>query len=151
MIFYRLVNETYREDLSGYGSFLYGGRWNSKGLYALYGAEHISLAALEIVVNYDRGMYKLLPQYYLLTLEVPETPVVQINNDMLKKKWTEDVSYTQFMGDQFLQQNRHLLLRMPSAVIPEEYNWMLNPQHRDFKKIKITGLRPYGLDNRLFG
>ncbi|MBO9617673.1 MAG: RES family NAD+ phosphorylase [Niabella sp.] len=151
MIFYRLVNEAYREDLSGYGSFLYGGRWNSKGLYALYGAEHISLAALEIVVNYDRGMYKLIPRYYLLTLEVPETEVVQISNDALKKKWTEDFSYTQFMGDQFLRQNRHLVLRVPSAVIPEEYNLLLNPRHKDNGKVKIIESKLYGLDNRLFG
>ena len=61
------------------------------------------------------------------------------------------MEYTRFMGDQFLLQQSHLALRLPSAVIPEESNLLLNPQHPDFRKIKITDSRPYGLDNRLFG
>ncbi|MCD2423175.1 RES family NAD+ phosphorylase [Niabella pedocola] len=151
MFVYRLVHAPYKEDISGYGAFLYGGRWNSKGVYALYTSEHISLAALEIVVNYDRTMYKMLPDYYLLTLEVPESPLVQIHPDVLKNKWVEDFEYTRFMGDQFLVQKAHLTLRMPSAVIQEEFNLLLNPLHPDFKKIKIIDSRSYGLDNRLFG
>ncbi|MGJ7032398.1 RES family NAD+ phosphorylase [Niabella hirudinis] len=151
MLVYRLVHTPYREDISGFGAFLFGGRWNSKGVYALYTAEHISLAVLEIVVNYDRSLYKMLPEYYLLTLKVPESRMVQIQQNVLKEKWVEDFEYTRFMGDQFLQQQSHLALRLPSAVIPEESNLLLNPQHPDFRKIKITDSRPYGLDNRLFG
>lgn len=150
MLVYRLVNAPYREDISGYGAFLFGGRWNSKGVYALYTSEHISLAALEIVVNFDRGLYKMLLNYYLLTLDVPESPGVQIQLNVLKDKWVEDMEYTRFMGDQFLLHRSHLVLRMPSAVIPEECNLLLNPQHPDFKKVKIVESRPYGLDNRLF-
>ncbi|MBZ4188212.1 RES family NAD+ phosphorylase [Niabella beijingensis] len=150
MLVYRLVNAPYREDISGYGAFLFGGRWNSKGVYALYTSEHISLAALEIVVNFDRGLYKMLLNYYLLTLDVPESPGVQIQLNVLKDKWAEDMEYTRFMGDQFLLHRSHLVLRMPSAVIPEECNLLLNPQHSDFKKVKIVESRPYGLDNRLF-
>jgi len=151
MLVYRLVHAPYREDISGFGAFLFGGRWNSKGVYALYTSEHISLAALEIVVNYDRSQYKMLPEYYLLTLRVPESRMVRIQQHVLKEKWIEDVEYTRFMGDQFLLQQSHLALRLPSAVIPEESNLLLNPQHPDFRKIKITDSRPYGLDNRLFG
>lgn len=150
MLVYRLVNAPYREDLSGSGAFLFGGRWNSKGVYALYTSAHISLAALEIVVNFDRGLYKMLLNYYLLTLEVPEGPGVQLQLKVLKDKWVEDMEYTRFMGDQFLLHRSHLILRVPSAVIPEESNLLLNPQHPDFKKIKIISSRPYGLDNRLF-
>ncbi|WP_300598351.1 RES family NAD+ phosphorylase [Niabella sp.] len=151
MFIYRLVHAPYREDISGFGAFLYGGRWNSKGVYALYTAEHISLAVLEIVVNYDRGLYKMLPEYYLLTLKAPESRMVQVQPHVLKEKWVEDFEYTRFMGDQFLLQQTHLAMRVPSAVIPEESNLLLNPQHPEFKKIKIVDARPYGLDNRLFG
>lgn len=151
MLVYRLVHAPYREDLSGFGAFLSGGRWNSKGVYALYTSAHISLAALEIVVNYDRGLYKMLPEYYLLTLRVPESRMVQVQQHVLKEKWVEDFEYTRFMGDQFLLQQGHLALKVPSAVIPEESNLLLNPRHPDFSKIKIIDSRPYGLDNRLFG
>ncbi|ANH82253.1 hypothetical protein A8C56_15930 [Niabella ginsenosidivorans] len=145
---YRLVNAPYREDISGFGAFLFGGRWNSKGVYALYTFEHISLAALEIVVNFDRGLYSLRMNYYLLTIEVPESPGVQVQPAILKDKWVEDMEYTQFMGDQFLLHRSHLMMRVPSAIIPEESDVLLNPQHPDFKKVKITASRPYGLDNR---
>lgn len=151
MLVYRLVHAPYREDISGFGAFLYGGRWNSRGVYALYTAEHISLAVLEILVNYDRGAYKMQPDYYLLTMEIPESSLVQVHLDVLKDKWIGDFEYTRFMGDQFLLQQTHFALRIPSAVIPEESNLLLNPRHPDFKKVKITDSRLYGLDNRLLG
>ena len=62
----------------------------------------------------------------------------------------EDFEYSQLMGDQFLQQKNHLLLKIPSAVIPEENNYLINPDHPDYKKIKIRTSKPYGLDRRLF-
>jgi RES domain-containing protein len=150
MIVYRLVNSEYKDDLSGYGSFLYGGRWNSKGLYALYATEHISLAVLEIVVNYNRSAYSIRPSYHLLEIFIPDVPLLQINVAILKNKWQEDFEYSQLMGDQFLQQKNHLLLKIPSAVIPEENNYLINPDHPDYKRIKIKTGKPYGLDTRLF-
>ncbi|HRO83259.1 MAG TPA: RES family NAD+ phosphorylase [Niabella sp.] len=150
MIVYRLANSEYKDDLSGYGSFLYGGRWNSRGLYALYATEHISLAVLEIVVNYNRSAYSIRTSYHLLEIFIPDVPLLQINVAILKKKWQEDLEYSQMMGDQFLQQKNHLLLKIPSAVIPEENNFLINPDHPDYKKIKIKTSRPYGLDTRLF-
>lgn len=150
MIVYRLANSEYKDDLSGYGSFLYGGRWNSRGLYALYATEHISLAVLEIVVNYNRSAYSIRTSYHLLEIFIPDVPLLQINVAILKKKWQEDFEYSQMMGDQFLQQKNHLLLKVPSAVIPEENNFLINPDHPDYKKIKIKTSRPYGLDTRLF-
>lgn len=150
MIIYRLVNSQYKDDISGYGSFLYGGRWNPKGMNALYGAEHISLAVLEIMVNYNSAMYKVRPRYHLIELELPDQSIVKIRENSLKRKWTEDMEYSQFMGEQFLQQKTHLTLIMPSAVIPEENNIMVNPQHPDFNQVKIRNTRPYGFDSRLF-
>ncbi|HUN03492.1 MAG TPA: RES family NAD+ phosphorylase, partial [Niabella sp.] len=91
MIVYRLANSEYKDDLSGYGSFLYGGRWNSRGLYALYATEHISLAVLEIVVNYNRSAYSIRTSYHLLEIFIPDVPLLQINVAILKKKWQEDL------------------------------------------------------------
>lgn len=150
MIIYRLVRSEYHEDLSGYGAFLYGGRWNNKGQYAVYGAEHISLAVLEIVVNYDRTITSLLPSYHLVELSVPDSGIVEIDRDSLKKNWSRDTDYSRYIGDEFLQSKSHLVLKIPSAVIPEESNYLLNPGHKDFKQIVIERSRPYDLDSRLF-
>lgn len=150
MIVYRLVRSEYKDDISGEGAFLYGGRWNNKGVYALYSAAHISLAVLEIVVNYDRGISAILPKYNLIEIQIPETFIIEIDISILKKGWTNDFEYTQYIGDEFLQSKSMMALKIPSAVIPEEYNYLINPLHSDFKKIKITKNNLYGLDNRLF-
>lgn len=150
MVIYRLVNEKYKEDISGTGSFLYGGRWNSKGLYALYAAEHISLAVLEIMVNYNRAASGIRPRFYLMELAVPDVLLLQVKSNLLKKDWQNDWDLSRFMGDQFLKSNSHLVLAVPSAVVPEENNYIINPLHKDFKKVEIKSSRLYGLDNRLF-
>lgn len=150
MIIYRLVRSEYHDDLSGYGAFLYGGRWNNKGQHALYGAGHISLAVLEIVVNYDRTLTSLLPSYHLVSLSVPDSEIIEIDHSVLKKTWSNDADYTRYIGDEFLQSRSYLALKIPSAVIPEEDNYLINPGHKDFKKIIIQQTRPYGIDNRLF-
>lgn len=150
MTIYRLVRSEYQDDLSGYGAFLYGGRWNNKGQYAVYAAEHISLAVLEIVVNYDRTTASLLPSYHLVELTVPDNEIIEIDRAALKKAWHTDMDYTRYIGDEFLQSKSDLVLKIPSAVIPEENNYLLNPGHKDFKKIIIEKSRRYGLDSRLF-
>ncbi len=60
------------------------------------------------------------------------------------------MDYTRYIGDEFLQSRSDLILKIPSAVIPEENNYLLNPSHKDFKKIVIERSKRYGLDNRLF-
>lgn len=150
MIVYRLTNSKYQHDISGYGAFLYGGRWNSKSVYALYAAQYISLAVLEMVVNYDRNASPLLPSFHLLEIIVPDDGIINLDTPALKNHWQMDYEYTQFIGDQFLQQQSNLVLQMPSAVIPEEYNFLINPMHKNFKAVKINSSRLYGIDNRLF-
>jgi len=150
MKIYRIVRSEYKTDLTGQGAFLYGGRWNSKGQYAVYAAEHISLAVLEIVVNYDRTQTPLLPSFHLVEIQVPDLSIIEIEQSFLKKKWGADMEYSQYIGDQFLQSKSDLVLKVPSVVIPEESNFLLNPIHPDFKKIRIENTREYDLDNRLF-
>lgn len=149
MRIYRLAQEEYKDDLSGRGSFLYGGRWNSKGLYALYAAEHISLAVLELVVNFNRSSAPLKKKFHLLSLEIPEEKIGLMQADMLKKNWFNDPDYTRYIGDLFLGGKELLAMKIPSAVIPEEFNYIINPQHEDFKKVKKINDYVYGLDNRL--
>lgn len=148
MIIYSLAIEQYKDDLSGSGAKLYGGRWNSGGIAALYTTENISLAVLEILVRTDISLVP--PSYFLIKIEIPEIAgATIIRKNKLKKNWKEDIEYTRWMGNEFLRSSNSLLLKIPSAIIDEEHNFIINPSHSDFKKIKLSSHK-FHFDKRLF-
>lgn len=137
MIIYRLAIEAYKRDLSGNGAKLFGGRWNIPGLAAIYTAENISLSVLEILVNADKD--NIPPSYYLLKLLIPDDmPLKKIIPAKLKDKWFTDFEYSQYIGSNFLKSGKEAVLKVPSAVVKEEHNFLLNPLHKDFNKITIA-------------
>jgi RES domain-containing protein len=147
MILYRISNQIYSQDISGKGAALFGGRWNSKGNHALYLSSHTSLAVLEILVNYN---YEQLIQtdFEIVTFEIKNDKSIEsIKN--LESNWRYLPKYTKEIGDHFLMEKSKLMLKIPSAIIETEYNYLLNPEHIDFKKIKIINVSPLKLDNRL--
>ena len=149
MIIYRLATSEHIRDLSGTGAKLYGGRWNSAGIKAIYSTENISLAILEILVHVRK--YNCPADYHLLTMNIPENiKPVAISLEKLKKNWKDDSTYTQFMGDEFLKTNSSLFIKVPSAIIPAENNILINPLYKDFKKIKIKSVETFLFDVRLF-
>lgn len=149
MIIYRLATEMYKEDLSGTGAKLYGGRWNSVGLSVVYTTENISLAVLEILVRTD--MQSIPLTYHLIKIDIPDSiQQLSITTGKLKKEWKDDLGYTQWIGDEFIKSNKLLLLKVPSAVIDEENNYIVNPEHSDFKKVKIIAIKKFQFDKRLF-
>ncbi len=149
MIIYRLSKGEHINDLSGTGSKLYGGRWNTAGQFALYTTENISLAILEILVHIRH--YKRPLDYHLITISIPDNiKPVMINTGKLKKNWKDDPAYTQFMGDAFLKTKECLILKVPSAIVEQEYNFILNPAHSDTTKIKIISTRLFEFDKRLY-
>ena len=148
MIVYRLANGEFINDLSGKGAKLYGGRWNSFGLPAVYTTEHISLAVLEILVHVKTLQTPL--NYYLITLEIPQNvPLVSIDYKKMKKNWKDDTYYLQAMGDEFLHSKKSLVLKVPSAIIEAENNFIINPAHPDIEKIKILNAENFTFDKRL--
>ncbi len=149
MIVYRLALEQYIDDLSGTGAKLWGGRWNSAGIPVLYATENISLALLEILVRADRTL--LPPDYMLLKLEIPDQlSITTIYKNKLKKNWIDDLDYTQFIGSSFVKTGADLALKVPSAIVGEENNFVFNTSHADFKKVKIKGISKFQLDKRFF-
>lgn len=149
MIVYRISNAVYSDDLSGTGSKLLGSRWNSKGIPVLYTSQHISLAVLEMLVNTNFKDYAIALD--LVYIRIPDLqPGKAIEPGSLKYNWKDDVDYTRFIGDEFIKQKQSLILKVPSAVIQEEYNYLANPLHADFKKIKIIKTRSFRPDGRLF-
>lgn len=149
MIVYRISNTEYSDNISGTGAKLMGARWNSKGIPVLYTAQHISLAVLEMLVNTNFKDYAIALD--LMYINFPEeVPVTSIEFKNLKKDWTVDFDYTRYIGDEFFNQKESLILKVPSAVIQEEYNYLANPLHADFKKIKIIKTKSFWPDERLF-
>lgn len=147
MIIFRLATGNFAHDISGTGAKIYGGRWNPPGFEALYTSQYISLSILEILV---RASKNTLPDSYTLTsFDIPENGIYQVQLKKLKPGWISDLKYTQEIGEGFLRENKSLCLRVPSAIVPQESNFLLNPQQRDFKKVKIIATELLELDKRL--
>jgi RES domain-containing protein len=147
MKIYRLTTGKYANDLSGTGSKLYGGRWNPPGIAVIYTSQFISLSILEILVRASKLTAPL--SYTLLTFEIPENSVFQLQSKKLKKDWQHDVDYTQQIGKDFLEENQSLCLQVPSAIVPQENNFLINPLNQHFKKMKILSSELLELDKRL--
>jgi RES domain-containing protein len=149
MILYRITRCTYAGDLSGTGARLYGGRWNSIGKAATYLASSRSLAMLEVLVHLQPLMVP--DDFCLVEVEVPDKHIQTITTDILPKDW-KDVSAPQILariGDGFLREQEYFMLKVPSAIVPAEYNYLLNPLHPDMKKVKIIKTEPFDFDSRL--
>lgn len=147
MTVYRLTTGKFANDISGTGAKNYGGRWNPVGFAALYTSEFISLAILEILV---RATKNTSPYSYTLTsFDIPDSGIYQVQLKKLKSEWKYDLKYTQGIGQDFLSQNQTLCVKVPSAIVPQENNLLLNPVHSDFKKIKILSSELLELDKRL--
>ena len=136
---FRLARANRRYDLSVYGSFLVGGRWNRPGLSLLYTAGTRSLAMLEILVHLPAG--DLPDDMYLLTLEVPDTvSQEELTAADLPADWqrlTQPLP-TAALGHQWLQAGRTLALRVPSVIVPQEHNLLLNPTHPEFAQVRLA-------------
>lgn len=146
MIVYRIAARAYAGDLSGRGSSMYGGRWNPKGIPMLYTSATLSLAALELAVNLPPG--RIPNHYQAIEIEIPEQHISKI--DRLPDKWNgyPYVPSTQQIGRSFIKSGG-LILKVPSAVITTEFNFLINPNHEDIDKIHITDQRPFLFDSRL--
>jgi len=149
MIVHRITNSFYKDDISGSGAKIKGARWNMPGSSMLYTAENISLCTLELLVHIAFNDIRNL--YHLLAISFPDdAPLREIRNDKLKPGWQEDEDYTAFMGTEFLKNNTNLILKVPSAIIGEEHNYLINPRHPDFKKVRVKRSRPFIFDKRLY-
>lgn len=150
MRLYRISKMKFAKDLSGEGARLFGGRWNRKGFPVLYTSENISLAAMELLVNLP--VADLPDDLRLITLNVPdEISMRVISFDDLPKGWRHypPPGSLSEMGTEWIQSEESLMLRVPSAVIPQEWNVLLNPQHSEMSRVEILSVEAFGFDKRL--
>jgi RES domain-containing protein len=146
---YRISKCIYIDDIKGTGAAAFAGRWHSKGTYILYTAATPSLALLESVVHLSR-----IPvmEYCMICLEIPDDNIKKVNTAILPYNWYFNPSPgdTAIIGDHFIKQNKYLGIEVPSAIIPEETNVLLNPNHADFSEVKVAYKRRIPIDQRFF-
>ncbi len=150
MTVYRLVSRSYIDDLTGTGAYLFGGRWNPKGIPCIYTSTHISLAMLEKFVHTKAR--EELSQLMLLQLDIPDDDdhiIYYTDTSRLKADWMDDIDYSQWFGQQILANSSILAFVVPSAIVPEEQNMILNPSAINFSSIRIAKPRLFQTDFRL--
>lgn len=151
MIVYRIAKKKSRsEDLSGQGAANAGGRWNSQGVHATYTSESRSLALLEILVHVD--IEDLPDNLFVMVIEIaPEAQLLEISDSVLPINWREpDNLALKSLGDSILSKNQHIGFKVRSAVLPAEFNVILNPKHPDFNiLVKVVKSEEFEPDKRL--
>lgn len=137
-----------REAFTGEGASQFGGRWNSPGTAIVYTAQSQSLAALEMLVHFDWP--ELLQKYVLIAVEIDDALVAQFDPSRLPRNWRDDPPSPQVraVGDEWALAGRSAVLRVPSALVPDEYNFLLNPNHSDFKKLRVGKPLSFRFDPR---
>jgi len=145
MILYRCTLKKWAKDLTGQGAFLYGGRWNSRGQYAVYTAENNLLAALEVALRVP--LTNISSDYVMVPIAAPDHAPVYL--PQLPKTWNRNPKLTQQIGNEFLDANKFLLMKVPSALMSNTFNFLINPKHKMFKEVKANKPESLFFDERL--
>jgi RES domain-containing protein len=138
-----------KEAFSGEGSRLYGSRWSSSGVAVVFASESQALAVLEVLVHIDEP--KHLESFVLIPVQVDSRLITEFEQSDLVPDWQADPppSALQEIGDHWVAKGKSAVLRVPSAILPAESNFLLNPFHRDFPKLKIGTAQSFRFDARL--
>ena len=148
---YRLSRKKYADELSGKGAAKVGGRWNSRGTELIYTAESRALAMAEVAVHLT--LATMPDDFVMVEIEISEEiKISEMQKTELPKNWNAfpyDLR-TQEVGDGFVRAEESCLLKIPSAVVPGDHNFLINPKHPDFKMIKISSIEKFPFDERLF-
>jgi len=152
MVVWRIcLRERALRAFRGEGARLYGGRWNLPGLAIVYCAESMALACLEVLVHVDPE--DLPNELAAVSCEIPNTVrILRLEASELPVDWREYPAPESLrsIGQQWFQRKQFSVLSVPSAVIPAERNYLLNPLHPDFGKVVIRQPEPFSLDPRLW-
>jgi len=150
MIVYRIAKTKHIHDLSGSGARSYGGRWNDKGIAVIYASESRALATVEYMVHVSLS---IVPSH----ISIASIKIVdrirpkEISASDLPANWRDypPPSELATLGTHWALTNDTLLLRVPSAVVEQEFNILINPSHRDMRQVTISQIEEYKFDVRL--
>lgn len=149
MIVYRLCRTPRATDLSGEGPRLFGGRWNHIDIPCVYTAENRSLAILEYSVNITEN--DIPRALSMMSIDIPESNILAIPIHQLPGDWHETPvpQSTKNFGTKLLENLQSPVIKIPSAVIPQESNYILNPKHPDASQFKIVEIKDFVYDIRI--
>lgn len=128
-----------------------GARWNSVGVELIYTAANRSLAMAEVAVHFT--LATLPEDYMMMTIEIPDDIAIKhLDEKDLPDNWRDfpHPSSTQEFGDNFVVENAFCLLKIPSVVTKGDYNTLINPNHVEFKRIRIINIEKFPFDQRIF-
>ena len=133
-------------DLLGNGGMFADGRWHTMGRPIIYSSESSAGALSELLVHIDRG--SLAPEFQLIRLEVPGELALphMVSKDVT---WPLSLEQTRSLGDEWLSSRQTVLMRVPSAIIADSFNVLINPVHPDVSRIKIADVKKVKFDPRL--
>jgi RES domain-containing protein len=147
---WRIVKRKYASSaFGGEGARLFGGRWNNPGVAMVYTAQSQSLAALELLVHLDSS--ELLATYVVFEVRIDASLVARLDFGELPRNWRADPPPDRLrdIGDAWVAAQSSAVLRTPSTVVPAEHNFLLNPKHPDFARLRIGKPSPFRFDRRL--
>lgn len=148
---YRILRKPYsKKPLDGEGVYRFGGRWSSQGTRLAYTSEHLSLAMLEYLVHVDPDdpPSDLVVVAADIPADVSRTPV---SLKKLPVHWRQSPAPPELaaIGDEHVRRARTAILVVPSALSPAESNWLINPRHADFSRIRVRAPEPFQYDSRV--
>ncbi|MFZ6050550.1 RES family NAD+ phosphorylase [Halocola ammonii] len=149
---FRLSRKKYARKLDGQDAARSNNRWNSKGTAVVYTAESRALAMAEVL--FHLSLNHLSSTFQMVEIEIPDS--VSVREISLKdpgRDWSENppMPSSQKIGDDFIQCGDTCVLRVPSAVVPGDFNLLINPNHPEMKKIKVVEISDSPFDSRLLG
>jgi RES domain-containing protein len=144
MVFWRISRH---RDLSGTGGLRAGGRWHFPGHPVVYLTENPASALLEVCVH--TAANDVPPEFTLLRIEGPELKIPVIAGAALPSGWQTRFEITRNLGTDWLQKKEAVLLRLPSAIVPQTSNFLFNPLHPDAKRFRIVEAVKYPFDSRI--
>lgn len=132
------------------GSKLHGGRWNPKGYPLLYTAESKALAALETLVHLERNTVP--DDLQIISLQLPDNQILVYDKSNFKNiiNHKNSISRLKKSGQKWIDSNKSLALIVPSVLIPDENNILINPAHPSFGEIKVIDIDNFIFDDRFF-
>ncbi len=149
---WRLVKEKYAGNaFDGEGAHRFGGRWNSRGTPVVYLSASLSLAALELFVHLTAEDARI--RFSAIPIGIPGNLAIQeLSTDELPKKWRSEPppNACKILGSTWAQAGEAVLLKVPSVIVPHEFNYVLNPIHPYFARITIHQSQPFGFDSRMW-
>jgi RES domain-containing protein len=149
---WRLARPEFAEHLDGEGSRIEGGRWNPIGLPALYTSEHLSLSVLEVYVHLPPQMRDALPVLTAVQISIPDIiGMTRVSPERLEELLAsaDPLAACQTIGAAWISRGHDLVLQVPSVLVPEETNLILNPANLRMREVKLVSTRAFHFDPRL--